>query len=381
MLRKASRSVAFGSLLIVLSTAGSAMAAPDAHAVADAFVATFGATGKATASYAEATASGDTITITGFKATQPDRAGREIDVPTIVISGAADRQPGGFTATHIVLTDGSATTKQNKVAWQTATVDDAVIPTVDEIKAMSDTFRPFSKASITGISISAPELAEPIAVGQADVSMGADASGHADSMLFTTTGIVVPASALDAPEVQGMMQELGYTDLHIATTVDVAFDSTADTFTLRSFGIDVTDIGKLVISGKFSRVKVHGMIGADGAKTDKTPPMLDGLTIRLDNAGVVENVLAMQAKQLQTTPDVIAGQWPMLLMLFMGDTGGMAFQEKVQTALTTFLQSPKSLTITMAPAEPVPFDKVLNTLAEDRNSLPDLLAVDITANN
>ena len=79
MLRKASHLAAFGSFMIAILAAASASAAPDAHAVADALVAAFGASGKAVASYGDAVATGDTITITGFKAVQPKAKGRDLD--------------------------------------------------------------------------------------------------------------------------------------------------------------------------------------------------------------------------------------------------------------------------------------------------------------
>ena len=117
--------------------------------------------------------------------------------------------------------------------------------------------------------------------------------------------------------------------------------------------------------------------GSDGTPAPKQAPSLDELTVRFDNAGVIERALDMQAQTLGTTRADVAIQWPMLFMFLVGDAGGQDFQQKVQTALTTFLQSPKSLTITLAPAAPVPFNNVAETLAKDQTKLPDLLAVDI----
>ena len=71
----------------------------------------------------------------------------------------------------------------------------------------------------------------------------------------------------------------------------------------------------------------------------------------------------------------------MLFMFLIGDAGGVDFQQKVQTALTDFLKSPKSLTVTLAPPAPVPFDKVAETLDADQTKLPELLGVDIIVNN
>ncbi len=383
MLRTASRLAAFGSFLIAILAAAGASAAPDAHAVADALVAAFGASGKATASYGDATASGDTITITGFKAVQPKRSGRDITIATIVIAGAAERQPGGFTATSMTLSDGSAIDGKATVKWQTAVVDNAVVPTPDEIHALSNKFLPFTSATVTGIAISNPELAQPIDVAKVDLAMAADANGEPNSFTFATTGVHLPASAFNTPEVGSMMQSLGYTDLVLSLTIDAGFDTGADTFALRSFALDIADVGKLAITGALSNVKVHNVVntGADGKPAPKTPPNLDALSIRFDNAGVIERALDMQAQILGTTRDDVAAQWPMLFMFLIGDVGGVDFQQKVQTALTDFLKSPKSLTVTLAPPAPVPFDKVIKTLDADQTKLPQLLGVDIEVNN
>jgi hypothetical protein len=383
MLRKASRLAACGSFVIVILAAASAAAAPDAHAVADALVAAFNASGKAEASYSDAVASGDTITITGFKAVQPKRSNRDMAIATIVVAGAAERQPGGFTAASMTFSDGSTNDGKAVVKWQTAVVANAVVPTPEEIKGLSNKFLPFTTATVSGIAISDPQLAQPIDIAKVDLAMAADANGEPNSVTFSTTGVHVPASAFDAPEVKGMMQGLGYTDLVLSVTFDMGFDTGADTMALRSFSLDITDVGKLAVSGAFSNVKVHAMVGAasDGTPAPKQVPSLDKLTVRFDNAGVIERALDMQAQILGTSREDVASQWPMLLMFMIGDAGGMDFQQKVQTAVTAFLQSPKSLTVTLAPAAPVPFDKVAATLGEDQTKLPDLLGVQIDVNN
>ena len=383
MLRKASRLAAFGSFLIVILAAAGASAAPDARAVADALVAAFGASGKAVATYDNAVADGDTITITGFKAVQPKRSDRVITVASIVVAGAAERQPGGFTANSMTFTDGSLSDKEGSAKWQTAVVTNAVVPTPEEIRGLSNKVMPFSTASMSGIAVTAPDLAQPIDIAKVDLSMAADDKGEPNSVTFATTGIHLPASAFDAPEVQGVMQGLGYTDLVLAASFDVGFDSGTDKLDLRSLALDITDVGKLEISGAFSNVKVHSMVndGTDATPAPKTTPNLDALTIRFNNAGIVERALDMQAEILGASREDVAAQWPMALMFLMGDVGGMDFQQKVQTAVTTFLQSPKSMTVTMAPAAPVSFDAVVDTMKQDQAKLPDLLAVGISVNN
>ena len=382
MLRTATRLAAFGSFVLAIVSAASAWAAPDAHAVADALVAASDASGKASASYADATASGDTVTITGFKAVEPKATGRTLTVATITLTGVAPRQPGGFTAASMTFADGSANYRQQMVKWQSAVVENAVIPSADEVKAISNKVQPFTAASVSGITISDPELEQPIDVAKVDLKMAADANGEPNAVTFTTTGMHITASSFKAPEVRGMMQGLGYTDLVASIKFDAGFDSAADTFTLRSLDLDIANVGKLDITGKFSNVKVHSIVntGTSANPAPKQSPSLDGLTVRFDNAGVIEKALDMQAQILGTTRQDVASQWPMLVMFMVGDAGGADFQQKVQTALTTFLQSPKSLTVTLAPSAPVPFKTVAETLSKDQTKLPELLAVDISVN-
>lgn len=382
MHRTASRLAALGSFMFLVLAGASASAAPDAHAVADALVAAFGAPGKVVASYADATASGDAITITGFKVVQPKRTGRELTVASIVIVGAAERQPGGYTAASMTLSDGVTSYRHRAVTWQTAVVDNVVIPTADEARSLSKAFLPFASASVSGIAIDGPEFAQPIDVPKIDISMTANANGEPNGATISAKDIHVPASAFSAPEVQGTMQGLGYTDLVISADFDMAFDTNADTLTLRALDVDIADVGKLSITGAFSNVKVHGLVGsgADGKPAPRQAPSLGALSIRFDNSGVIERALDMQAEIIGTTREDMANQWPMLFMLIVGGAGDMAFEEKLQTDLTTFLQSPKSITVTLAPPTPVPLDQVAHSFNGDRTNLPETLGVDISVN-
>ncbi len=376
---------AAGSFFLVAALAAAgAEAAPDPRAVADALVADFTATGKAVASYEKAVADGDTITISGFKATQPDRKGRELVLPAIVVTGAAARPDGGFSVAHMSLDGGSASYRGNTAAWQTATFDDVVIPAADAVKGAGTPIRPYGTATIAGITISGPAFVQPQAIAKVDLAMTADASGAASGLTASTSGVTVPVASLGVPFVREIILGFGYTELVVSANLDVGIDTARNTVNLRSLSVDVADVGKLQASGTFSNVRFHDVLGFEQpGKTaaERTAPLLDGLTVRVVNSGGVDHVIQMQAQMLQIPPDSMIMQWQALLPLMMGDTGGEAFQQKLDAALGEFLKSPKSLTITMAPTAPVPIGKVVQTLRRDRSSFPDLLAVDVTANN
>jgi hypothetical protein len=106
------------------------------------------------------------------------------------------------------------------------------------------------------------------------------------------------------------------------------------------------------------------------------------MTVRLDNAGFVERMLDMQAQMLGGTRDDVRSQLVDGALPFaLSFVKNVAFRDQFQAAVQTFLQDPHSLTITFAPAKPVPLGEVMRTAARSPTALPDLLSPSVEANN
>jgi hypothetical protein len=106
------------------------------------------------------------------------------------------------------------------------------------------------------------------------------------------------------------------------------------------------------------------------------------MTVRIENAGFVERMLDMQAQMLGGTRDdvrsqLVDGALPFALSFVENE----AFRTEALVALSAFLADPRSLTITFAPAEPVPLGQAIRTAARRPGALPDLLAPRMQANN
>jgi hypothetical protein len=72
----------------------------------------------------------------------------------------------------------------------------------------------------------------------------------------------------------------------------------------------------------------------------------------------------------------ISGALPFLLSV----VGNQSFQDRIATAATAFLKDPKSLTITAAPGNPVSVMQIFGAASTAPQTLPDVLSVDIQAN-
>jgi hypothetical protein len=356
-----------------------AHAAPAPDAVAAALAAAVAATGEGTLTYDSVAASGDAVTLTNVKVASPNSSAA---VPTLVITGAADRTGGGFTATHISFDGGTATSRGDTVTWTAASIDDVIIPSADEVKARAK-LRPFAKATVSGVNASGATLAAPVSIGALSVDVGPIAEDTPSSILVKATGVKLPTALIANSMAGAIVAMLDYDTVTADITMDSAYDTKADTVTMHLLSVDAAGIGKLTVTGKASGLSLKGLTGdATKSKEARAAARLDGLTVRIDNAGIVERMLDMQAQLLGGSRDDVRSQLVDGALPFaLSFVKNAAFRDQFQAAVTTFLNDPKSLTITFAPAQPVPLGEVIRTAGRSPTALPDLLSPTVQANN
>jgi len=372
------RSAASG--LLLAAAVGTAHAAPDPQHIADLLVAAAAATGEAQLAYKAATADGDTITVSGLTVSVPAKQAT-LTIPAVVISGAAERQPGGFTAERIAFDGGSASAPAGSFKWQSAAMDGAVVASADEVKARARV-RPFHTMTVSGLSANEAAAADPIEVATVAVTIGAVGEGTPISVVIKASGVRFPASLVANPIAAAMADRLGYKEFDADIAMDGAYDPSADTLAINALTIDAADIGKIAVTAKFSGLSFRRLSDPAQAKAARAAARLDAMTVRFDDAGFVARMLAMQASMLGGTPDdvraeLVYGALPFALS-FIGNT---TFRDSLLAATAAFLEDPHSLTFTAAPAEPVPLGKVVRTALHTPTALPDLLDPAVVANH
>ena len=379
MLQRFSRVALSGLLLSTALGAGSAFAA-DAKQVADAIVAAASASGKTQVTYKDATASGDDVTISGYTMTQTD-GGDTISIPQIVITGATPRDKGGFTAATMTFNDGTVKTEDNTtITWKTGALADATVPSADEVKAKAK-IRPFSKLDLAGLNVSGGDLPVPLDIAGVAIAIDTEADGTPKDFNLDISSINLPPELFAAePQSKAMLEALGYSGFVLNVGIGGAYETATDTLTLRNFTFSAPDVGKLDISGKFSGVPLS-KLASDEANDVGATGKLNSLTIRFDNSGIVERALDMQAKMMGGSREDVVTQIGGALPFMLNAIGNQPLQDKIAAAGQAFLKDPKSVTITATPAAPVPFSEIMNTGMSAPNMLPDLLVVDVTANN
>lgn len=373
------RRFALGGAAICLAYGAAPAFAADANQIADALVAALAASGESQATYDSASAAGDDVTITNLKVAGND--GSSIVVPSMLITNAEPRDPGGFTASAMSFDNATMVSEGNTITWATASATDATVPSADEIKSKAK-IRPFSRMDIANLNVSGGDLPVPLEIASIGVGLDLDDQGLPRDFSFNVASINIPPEFIAGADsdFRELAQGLGYDSFVVNVLVEGGYETGQDRLTVRNFAIDVPEVGKFSLGGTISGVKASSL--ADNASPDALANgKLENLTIRFDNAGVVERALDMQAKMMGASRDDVVAQLNGALPFMLNAINNPPFQEKVAKAGQAFLADPKSITITASPGQPIGFQEIMGSAMSAPQSLPDMLAIDVTANN
>ena len=379
MIGKPLRSVACG--LLLAATVTTAHAAADPQRIAELLAAAVAASGEGQLTYGAASADGADITISDVKLSLTAKDGA-VSVPKVVISGAAERAPGGFSADSVTFDAGSATSSDGGAKWQTATATGVIVPSADEVKARARV-RPFTGLTLGTVELNDAGAPDPMTVAALDVAFGDVADGAPIDVVVKATGASVPATFVANPIALAVLDRLGYDKVEADITMESVYDPNADTVDIRSLTIDAADIGKIAMTGKFSGLSLHGLSDPKESKAARAAARLERhdrplrrRRLRQAHARHAGGHAGWHARRRARG----AGR--------RRAAGGAELRRQRRAsansflaAVGTFLEDPRSLTLTAAPKEPVPLGQVMRTALHSPLSLADLLAPDVVANH
>ena len=273
------------------------------------------------------------------------------------------------------------------ITVETITIADPVLPSAASVgKAAAGTVAPgYSRAELSDILIDAGDQGRiPVerVVARIDRMDGdLPTSGSVD-----LEGIRISQDMLDDDE-KKTLAELGYEELTLSAGFSGDWDPASgrlDVTRLTMGGDTSATIDASLVLGGLTREVVEKL---DQSQEDPQQAMalmqgltLERMTLRIDNASLVDRLLDSQAKSSgMSRADFVAqlsGALPMMLSVL----NNADFQTKVAAAGTTFLNEPKSLSAVASPANPLPLAQVMGTAMMAPQMLPDILNVTIAAN-
>lgn len=198
------------------------------------------------------------------------------------------------------------------------------------------------------------------------------------------------ATALGYPQITGNLQMAGSWNLSDGrmeiSKYDIAIDNAAKlglTFDISGYTPELLkamqDISKKMAENPNGDQTASGlaMMGL------MQQLVFNGAALRLDDASLTNKVIDFMAKQQGADAAALKEQSKQIIpfMLAASPIKDEAFKQQVATAVSAYLDNPKSLTITAKPAQPQPFAMIAAQGSADPSALIQALGVTVTAND
>jgi hypothetical protein len=208
----------------------------------------------------------------------------------------------------------------------------------------------------------------------------------------TISNFAVPAQAIAAIDPTGEIKKLGYTDLSFdfggTGNIDVGKDVMGFTADVFLKGRDAGTI-KFGVSASNIPVAVYAELANPTTKDpdfNKLMPQLMGVTlsklqVRFEDASLIKRILPVVAAAQGMDEASFVASAGAMLTITLAQLKNQPFVASVSSAVTTFLKDPKSITLSIAPPNPVQVQQLMTLDAANPGAAITTLGVGVTAND
>ena len=356
-----------------------ALAAPDPVAVADRLVEVI-ETSASDASYdsSQYNAADDTVTIVNLAFTEDEDTG---SFATVIIRGFDETNTDGFGADRITATGFELVNDKAQILISELTIANLDIPSVDVDPDDPESWNQVTYTSLELSNIRAiPKGSDPITVASVKSAInytGDDGISGNGSLLID--GLSIPADILEG-DARAFMKASGYDSLELDVTLNAAYDAITKTLDLNTLTIDAQNMGVVNFSAQLGGIPKDMLRDPAQMQGLMATATLRGARLSFANASIFDKGLDYAAGLTGQEPAQLKAQAPFVLGFGLAQINNEAFTKMVTSAVTDFLENPKSLTVTIAPQNPVPVAQIAGAAMSSPKAVPDLLGVAVVAN-
>jgi len=343
---------------------------------------------------------GKKVTLVGAKIEPPAEPEKGFPIGDITLDGVDEADGGGYQINQISLSDVNLTEEGTTITAEDIYFSGVTVP------------GPATNGPLAAMVISDEGHIGPVKVSKdgkalfslSEVTMSTTRDSDDTGLAFKAAfkDITADLSTVEDPAAKDAIQKLALTNLAGEMTMKGSWELTKGVVDVEDFTVDFDNIGALTmtynISGytadfiksmqetikaaaenpnkeqaqQASGLAMLGLIQQLNFNSAEINFTDDSITKRaLDFAGKQQG---MSGKQLSQTIKALAPL--MMAQLNMPD-----LQNQVSAAVNTYLDNPKSLTITAKPPQPVPFPMIAGAAMGAPNTVPAMLGLTVKAND
>lgn len=348
-------------------------------------------------SYGSIAADGDTLTLKATKVTPT--GGEAMDIGDVTLQGVEEDGSGGYTVDTLRFADIDKTDGDVTVTATDLQLGGLVIPAKADGKTL-DTMLFYETASTGPIKV-VTKGAEVFSTSGIAGSVTRRANNAGLDFDGTVADIKADLSQVEDPKSKDMIQKLGMQNVEGKVTMTGGWDLGTGLFSVDEYALDFTDIGRLDLSFAISGYTMdlinamRDAIEASQANPNKEEAnnalgmsmmgLMQQLTfnsaeISFADASLTKKALDVAGAEQGVSGEQMAQSLKGLAPLMIAQLNMPELQNQISQAISTYLDDPKSLTITAQPAKPVPFPMIMGAAMGAPNTIPQVLGVTVTAN-
>ena len=259
-------------------------------------------------------------------------------------------------------------------------------------QAFLSTYGMADKASSGAIKITA--MGQTITSDGYDMTWDGDAATGNGKVDFKLKNIAVPEAAIAALDTSGQMKQLGYGDLSFDVAGAAEIKVTDDKFGFTSsISYSGKDIGAFKLALDANDVPLAAVAELKKAQTEQRPPDMTALMpqlmnvsfgsfqVRFEDSSITKKILPVIAKMQGMDEATVVSTAGAMVQLGLMHLKSQAFTDQVMGAVNAFLKDPKSITVSMKPAQPVAVQTLMMISPADPAAAISTLGVSVTAND
>ncbi|MCW4114196.1 hypothetical protein NPA31_004355 [Aurantimonas sp. MSK8Z-1] len=382
------RRVVAGSLLLAALSSSTALAAD-----ADAFgtrLKDVAAKQGLTVTYTGTEASGDDVVLKGLAVVDN---GETATLGDITFEGVTGSDAEGWTVKRVPFDDIDVTKDDVHTVANGMVIEGLQIAGTGA-KTVAPVY--FDRAAVANVAIE--EAGEQVfTLEGTEITNSADGDGYATD--FNLGSFNADFTAGKSDEGAEVMKELGYPQLSGSISGSGSWNPKSGELTLDPLEIDVPQAGTFTFSyllGGYtpsfiqSLAQIQQQMMSNPESNQASGMAILGLISQL-NLGSLElayvdhsltpKLLDYYAKQNGQSHDELVQSLTGALPMVLGYLQNPEFQQQVTDAVTTFLNDPQSLTISIDPDKPVPATQIIGAAMGAPQTLPTVLQLQVTAND
>ncbi|HEX8049228.1 hypothetical protein [Rhizobium sp.] len=342
--------------------------------------------------------SGTTVTLKGasFKpAGTPDG----VKLGDVTFSGVAEAG-GGYTVDQVAFPDVALNKDGVAIAAADLKLNGVEIP-ADTTKGDLDSLL-FYKSAHAGAISATKDGTQVFAISNADATMTKRADKSGLDFGVEVDGVTADLSKVDDPQSKLAIEQLNLKQLNGKIAMKGGWELAPGKIDITEYSFDFKDVGKLNIALSLSGyTPAFAKSLQEALKTVRSNPnqqdaqqsaglamlgLLQQLTfnsaqIRFDDASITSRALEFAGKQQGVTGKQLADTLKAMTPIMLAQLNIPELQNAVSTAVSAYLDNPKSLTVTASPDKPVPLPMIIGAAMGAPNSIPQVIGLKVSSND